>query len=137
MTKLKTGVPLATLMTIAAAITLSACGTFTEGPQQAVYIDTGKVRNATCTLSSPTVAKIRMKAPGQIIIRRAKHNVRVVCRKAGYSVGRGVIRSRFDALAAGNRYADRIRIRMRRISLKPTKDKMVEPKNKRRKLRGG
>jgi len=103
----------------AAALTLGACGTIGSGPQQAVYIDTGKARDARCVLISPSIGRVQMSAPGQVIVRRSPHNIRIVCRQAGYAVGRRVIPSSFSALAIGNSYPDRVRVRMKKLTTGP------------------
>jgi len=103
----------------AAALTLGACGTFGSGPQQAIYIYTGKARDARCVLISPAIGRVQMTAPGQVVVRRSPDDIRVVCRQAGYAVGRRVIVSSFSALAVGNSYPDRIRVRMKKLATGP------------------
>lgn len=106
-------------LTAAALLLLSACGMFGVGPQQAIYIDTGKARDARCVLISPDIGRVQMSAPGQVVVRRSPHNIRIVCRQAGFSVGRRTLVSSFSALAAGNTYPDRITVTMKKIVTGP------------------
>lgn len=125
--------PLRLISTLGLALALGACGTFGSGPQQAVYIDTGKARDAKCVLISPAIGRVRMSAPGQVTVRRSPHNVRIVCRQAGYSVGRRVMRSSFSALAVGNSYPDRVRVPMKKLAAGPDEgDGELKPTTRRR-----
>ena len=108
-----------TTLTTGLILTLGACGTVGSGPQQALYVDTGAARDARCVLISPAFGRVQMSAPGQVIVRRSPHNIRIVCRQAGYSIGRRTIRSSFSALAVGNRYPDRVRVRMTKLETGP------------------
>jgi len=120
----------------AVALTLGACGTFGSGPQQAIYIDTGKARDARCVLISPAIGRVQMTAPGQVVVRRSPDNIRVVCRQAGFAVGRRVIVSSFSALAVGNNYPDRVTVRMKKLATGPGDGGEGELKPTRRR-RGG
>jgi len=125
-----------TLLATGLALAVGACGTFSSGPQQAVYIDTGAARDAKCVLISPAIGRVRMSAPGQVTVRRSPHNIRIVCRQAGFSVGRRTIRSSFSALAVGNSYPDRVRVRMKKVETGPVEGEGGELKPTKRR-RGG
>lgn len=104
---------------LAVAGMLAGCGTFGAGPQQAVYINTGGVP-ASCIVQSKVMGRIRSKAPGQVSVRRSPDPLRISCFADGYKPGGAVIPSRFDALAGGNRYPDKVRIVLTKIDSAPT-----------------
>jgi hypothetical protein len=117
---------------LAAAGLLAGCGTFGSGPQQAVYINTGGVVSR-CIVQSKAIGRIRAKAPGQVAVRRSPDPLRISCYADGYKPGGAVVPSKFDALAGGNRYPDRIRIVLVKIETAPT-EKDIEQR-KRSKIR--
>ena len=94
-----------------AAIGLLAggCGTFTDGPQQAVYIDTVGV-SSNCVVQSKSIGRVRADAPGQVSVRRSRHPLRISCFAEGYKPAGAVIQPSFETLSGGNRYPDRVRI---------------------------
>ncbi|MEQ8695768.1 MAG: hypothetical protein RLT05_04325 [Bauldia litoralis] len=111
---------------------LAGCGTFGAGPQQAVYINTGGV-TASCVVQSKSMGRIRTKAPGQVAVRRSPDPLRISCFAEGYKPGGAVVPSKFDALAGGNRYPDRVRIVLTKLDTAPTEDDL--DKRKRSKIR--
>ncbi len=121
MTVIKSGVALA------AAGLLAGCGTFGAGPQQAVYINTGGVQ-ASCVVQSKAMGKIRSKAPGQVAVRRSPDPLRISCFAEGYKGGGAVVPSKFDALAGGNRYPDRVRIVLTKVDTAPTEEEFEKRK---------
>lgn len=128
MTLIKSGIAL-----VATGL-LAGCGTFGAGPQQAVYINTGGVP-ASCVVQSKTMGQVRSKAPGQVAVRRGPDPLRISCFAEGYKGGGAVVPSKFDALAGGNRYPDRVRIVLTKVDTAPTDDDLE--KRKRTKFRTG
>lgn len=119
---------------LAAAGLLAGCGTFGTGPQQVVYINTRGVQ-ADCIVQSKAMGQIRAKAPGQVAVRRSPDPLRISCFADGYKPGGAVVPSKFDPLAGGNRYPDRIRIVLAKLDQAPTeKDLETRKRSKFRKV---
>ena len=117
---------------MATAVLLAGCGTFGAGPQQAVYINTGGVP-ASCVVQSKAMGRVRSNAPGQVAVRRGPDPLRISCFAEGYKPGGAVIPPKFDAMAGGNRYPDRVRIVLTKIDTAPTEQDL--DKRKRSKIR--
>ena len=85
-----------------AAFGLAGCATITKGTSQSIAIVTPGVTGATCTLTSEAHGSRVVSTPATLVVEKSKDNINVVCKKACYNDGAGVVVSGTEAMAAGN-----------------------------------
>jgi hypothetical protein len=87
---------------ILASLLLGGCATIVKGTTQVVSLSTPGVPGAQCTLSSSAIGTKVVTTPAQISLDKGADNISVVCKKACFQDGTGVIASHTEAMAAGN-----------------------------------
>ncbi len=92
------------IVIFAAFVALAQCGcaTLTKGTTQSVAIITPNAPGASCTLTSEATGSRTLVTPATVVVEKSKDNINVVCKKACYQDGVGVVVSNTEAMAAGN-----------------------------------
>src|SRR5262245_31144350 len=78
----------------------AGCATVTRGSTQSVSVVAPQ--GAICTLSSSSIATRTITAPNTVVLEKGSDNVTVLCKKACYRDGTGVIESSVEPMTAGN-----------------------------------
>ncbi len=87
---------------LAAVLVLAGCATITKGTSQSIAIVTPNAPGATCTLSSEAHGSRTVTTPATFVVEKSKDNINVVCKKACFQDGAGVVISGTEAMTAGN-----------------------------------
>lgn len=84
------------------ALAQSGCATITKGTSQSIAVITPNAPGASCTLTSEATGSRTLVTPATVTVEKSKDNINVVCKKACYQDGVGVVVSNTEAMAAGN-----------------------------------
>ena len=85
-----------------AVLALTGCASIIEGTSQDVTVDTPGVDAAQCELTSERIGRQNVTTPGTVSLKRSKHDVDVICRKACYHDARATIDSGLEPWTLGN-----------------------------------
>lgn len=84
------------------SLLIAGCATITKGTSQSIAIVTPSAPGASCTLSSPAMSPQTIVTPATLTVEKSKENISVVCKKACFQDGAGVVVSGTEAMTAGN-----------------------------------
>lgn len=87
---------------LAGAAAIAGCATITKGTSQSIAIVTPNAPGATCTLTSDALGSRTVTTPATVAVEKSKDNINVVCKKACFQDGAGVVVSGTEAMTAGN-----------------------------------
>ena len=87
---------------LATFVLSTGCASIVSGNHQPVSINTGEVRNATCTLENNKGVWYVPNTPGSVVVTRSFSEISVTCQKKGYHTTVRRVGSTTKAMAFGN-----------------------------------
>jgi hypothetical protein len=102
------GKPMSTMNKLAGALSLAAitlstgCASIVSGNHQPVSVETGAVKNASCSLVNNKGTWFVPNTPGSVVVNRSFDEMNVTCQKTGYRTSIVKIGSSTKPMAFGN-----------------------------------